>query len=219
MSTPRWRLTLADRLVAASMGPTVETSRLVLRPLRPSDFLAWQELRRRCADWLLPWEPLRQPNAPDPVEQRKVFELRCEQRDRERSQGTSCGFGIFYEDRFVGECNINNIARGPQQAANIGYWIDQQWAGRGFMPEAVIGTLSYCFEGLGLHRIEICIIPRNRPSHRVVEKLQLRSEGLAKGLIEINGVWEDHIRYAITVEEWQERHNEFHDQWLEPKLI
>ncbi len=215
MSTPRWRLTLADRLVAASMGPEIDTARLLLRPLRPSDFLAWQEVRRRCADWLLPWEPLRPPNAPDAVEQRRVFDARCEQRDRERSLGTSCGFGIFFEGRFVGECNLNNIARGPQQSASVGYWIDERWAGRAFTSEAVVGVFSYAFEALGLHRIEICIIPRNVASHRVVEKLGLRQEGIALRFLEINGIREDHVRYAITVEEWQARHNEFYDHWLQ----
>jgi [ribosomal protein S5]-alanine N-acetyltransferase len=218
MSTPRWRLTLADRLVASSMGPEVQTARMSLRPLRPYDFPAWQEVRRRCAQWLIPWEPLRSPNGPDAVEQRRVFEARCEQRDRERSQGTSCGLGMFLDGRFLGECNINNIQRGPQQCANIGYWIDQQWAGRSFMPEAVVGTLAHAFEVIGLHRIEIAIIPRNRPSHRVVEKLQLRSEGIALRFLEINGIWEDHVRYAITAEEWQERQEEFYSRWLNPSL-
>jgi ribosomal-protein-alanine N-acetyltransferase len=32
--------------------------------------------------------------------------------------------------------------------------------------------------------------------------------------LEINGVWEDHVRYAMTLEEWQDRRDEMVDQWL-----
>ena len=39
----------------------------------------------------------------------------------------------------------------------------------------------------------------------MVEKLGIRSEGIAERLIEIDGVWEDHMRFAITVEEWAQR--------------
>jgi ribosomal-protein-alanine N-acetyltransferase len=32
--------------------------------------------------------------------------------------------------------------------------------------------------------------------------------------VEISGVWEDHIRYAITAEEWDERRAELTDRWI-----
>ena len=49
---------------------------------------------------------------------------------------------------------------------------------------------------------------------RVVEKLELRNEGLAERYLEINGVWEDHFRYAITAEEWADRRDELVTSWL-----
>jgi ribosomal-protein-alanine N-acetyltransferase len=33
----------------------------------------------------------------------------------------------------------------------------------------------------------------------------------------INGVWEDHIRYALTAEEWAERGKELLAEWVEPR--
>ena len=72
----------------------------------------------------------------------------------------------------------------------------------------------YAFEDLHLHRLQISIIPRNRSSHRVVEKLGIRSEGVALRYLEINGAWEDHVRYAITSEEWEERGKELVRDWL-----
>jgi ribosomal-protein-alanine N-acetyltransferase len=37
---------------------------------------------------------------------------------------------------------------------------------------------------------------------------------VAQRFLEINGVWEDHIRYGITVEEWQQRRNELLSVWI-----
>ena len=61
--------------------------RVTLRPLVVEDFPAWQEVRRRNADWLLKWEPKRVPGAPDPVESRDAFAMRCGARERERDIG------------------------------------------------------------------------------------------------------------------------------------
>jgi ribosomal-protein-alanine N-acetyltransferase len=74
--------------------------------------------------------------------------------------------------------------------------------------------LRFAFEDLGLHRVEVAIVPRNRPSRRVVDKLALREEGVAVRYLEIDGQWEDHVRYAITAEEWEERAGELTPRWL-----
>jgi ribosomal-protein-alanine N-acetyltransferase len=47
-----------------------------------------------------------------------------------------------------------------------------------------------------------------------MEKLRVREEGVAVRYLEINGTWEDHIRYGITVEEWNERREEFVAAWI-----
>ena len=57
-------------------------------------------------------------------------------------------------------------------------------------------------------------MPRNSNSRRVMEKLRFREEGVALRYLEINGVWEDHIRFAITAEEWQVRRLELTEAWI-----
>ena len=215
VSSGRWRQSLNERLTQLAMGPEVLTRRMLLRPLRPSDAPAWQEVRRRCEGWLTKWEPARPVGSADAVSSRRIFENRCEARDRERAAGTAVGFAMIHDGRFVGECNLNNITRGAMQSATIGYWIDETVAGLGLTGEAVVGVMSYAFETLGLHRVEIAIVPRNGASIRVVEKLGLREEGIAERLIEINGVWEDHLRFAITVEEWHQRAPELRRAYLD----
>lgn len=189
--------------------------RLLLRPLVASDFPAWREVRRRNVDWLTKWEAARVPGAPDAVEDRGAFEARCAARQRERMLGTGFGFGLFVGGEFAGEINLNSIQRGPFQNAYIGYWIDEKQAGNGYMSEAVVLVARFAFDELHLHRIQIAIIPRNYNSRRVMEKLGLRDEGMAERYLEIDGVWEDHIRYAMTVEEWTERSEELLKAWID----
>lgn len=189
--------------------------RIVLRALVEGDFTAWRRVRRRNADWLLPWEPQRLPGQPDSSTDRDAFRIRCSARERERQLGTGYGLGIFVEGRLAGEINLNAVQRGPFQNAYVGYWIAEDQAGEGYVPEALVVLLRFAFEDLNLHRVQVAIIPRNRASHRVVEKLGLRSEGVAERYLEINGVWEDHVRYAMTAEEWQERGPDLIATWID----
>ena len=188
--------------------------RVLLRSLVPQDFEQWREVRRRCQTWLTKWEPRPSPGHPDVVEDRRAFAARCGARDRERQMGSGYGFGIFVEERFVGEINLNGVQRGAFQNAYVGYWIDEACAGRGYTPEATAAVFRFAFEELGLHRLQIAVIPRNLSSRRVAMKLGLRDEGTALRYLEINGVWEDHVRYAITAEEWAERRDDYLEQWL-----
>ncbi len=183
--------------------------------MRESDYEPWHEIRVRCRDWLVPWEP-RPAGAPSASEDRASFAARCALRERERQIGSGYGFGIFVDDRFVGELTLSSIQRGPFQSASIGYWIDRAWAGQNLVPEAVVVALRFAFDVLGLHRVEVSIIPRNAASRRVAEKLDLRLEGISERFLEIDGQWEDHVRYAITTEEWQLRRDDLVGGWLAP---
>lgn len=187
--------------------------RLLLRPLLVDDYSQWREVRTVNEDWLTKWEPQRISGQPDVVQSRQAFSSRCAARQRERQLGTGYGFGIFVDDVLAGEMNVSSIQRGPFQNAYVGYWIDQRLAGQEYTPEALVVAMRFSFEELRLHRLQIAIIPRNRPSRRVVEKLGIRLEGMAERYLEINGHWEDHLRYAITTEEWNERVDEF-GAWL-----
>jgi ribosomal-protein-alanine N-acetyltransferase len=188
--------------------------RVLLRTLTEADYDAWFEVRSRCRDWLVAWEP-RPRGAPLPAEDRVSFAARCALRERERQIGTGYGFGIFVGKRFAGEVTLSSIQRGPFQTGHIGYWIDQELAGRGYTPEAVVVVLGFAFDVISLHRVEISIIPRNHASLRVVEKLGLRTEGIAQKYLEIDGEWEDHAKFARTAEEWSQRRDLLVEAWID----
>lgn len=196
--------------------PELRGRRVLLRPLAPQDFEAWSEVRRSSRDWLVKWEPRPVPGQPDPTVDKRAFTSRCNARYRERELGSGYGFGVFVDDKFAGEINISSVQRGPFQNAYVGYWVDHAAAGNGYIPEAFVVVARFAFEDLMLHRLQVSIIPRNQPSLRVAEKLGLRNEGTALRYLEINGVWEDHVRFAITSEDWAEKRDQYFQEWLLP---
>jgi ribosomal-protein-alanine N-acetyltransferase len=195
-------------------APWLTGKRITMRPLREEDFAQWQEVRLANEEWLLKWEPLRPANAPDPVRDRSAFLVRCDARRRDRQAGAGFSFGVFVDNRFAGEMNLSSIHRGAHQNAYVGYWIDHRHAGKGYTPEALVALMQFAFDELNLHRVQISIIPRNSASRRVVEKLDIRAEGIAERYLQINGAWEDHIRFAMTAEEWDDRRDELVGAWL-----
>ena len=145
--------------------------RILMRPLTGADWPQWSEVRARNEDWLKPWEPQRPANLLDPTRDREAFVARCRARDRDRQAGVAYGFGLFVGEAFAGEVNLNGIVRGAQQCGTIGYWIDRDRAGHRYVAEGVVAVFRYAVEHLRLHRLEICIVPRNDSSRRVMEVL------------------------------------------------
>ena len=54
-----------------------------------------------------------------------------------------------------------------------------------------------------LHRVEASCLPNNEASRRLLEKLGFTCEGLARGYLRIDGVWRDHLIYALLREDWR----------------
>ena len=196
--------------------PNLQGRRIALRSLKKEDFIHWQEVRQQNHDWLTKWEPLRSPGQKDPAKDINVFEARCRSRQRESQLGTGWGFGIFIGDCFIGEINLNNVTRGAFQSSHVGYWISEDKAGNNYTPEALVVLMRFAFEELALHRLQISIVPRNISSRRVMEKLNLRCEGLSEKYLEIGGTWEDHLRFAVTSEEWVRRADQLTEEWIKP---
>ena len=167
-----------------------------LRQLKKSDARKLQALLIKDRAWLSPWEATT-PGIRYPVDARDlVRNLLYQQR-----KGTGLAFIIEVDGALAGQINVANILYGSVSSATVGYWIGQDFAGRGAMPIAVALTVDYLFDELGLHRVEIDIRPENEASLRVVEKLKLRKEGLKERFIHIDGQWRDHRVFAITSEE------------------
>jgi ribosomal-protein-alanine N-acetyltransferase len=172
-----------------------------IRPTEPSDARAQLALRLANRDHTGPWDPLRDESFYTEAGQR--LELDLDQRSW--AAGNAYAFAVLdtdERDRLIGRVALSNVVRGPWQNATLGYWIASAAGGRGHATRAVRLALRFAFEHAGLHRVQPAIIPRNVRSVRVAEKVGFRLEGRALRYLKINGVWEDHDVYALTIEDW-----------------
>ena len=104
--------------IISSNGPLrLFGRRVMLRPLVASDFEAWSEVRLRNGEWLTKWEPMPLITSPDPATSRDAFTNRCAARDRERHAGNAYCLGLFVNNVFAGEVNLNGVVRGANQAS------------------------------------------------------------------------------------------------------
>lgn len=182
---------------------TLHHGNVTLRPLRAGDERAWAEIRRRGEAWFRPWDSTRPPDSLDTTVPFAVLARRFRKRAR---RGTMLPWAVDYtpegeKPRFVGQVTVSGITHGSASWAQIGYWIDQQWAGRGIIPIAVAMATDYCFATLRLHRMEVAIRPENVNSLAVVRKLGFRYEGRRERYMHVDGDWRDHEMFALHAEE------------------
>jgi ribosomal-protein-alanine N-acetyltransferase len=169
---------------------------IALRPLDPGDAGALHDFRVRNRGFLAPWEPTREDGYYTLASATATIEAQRTERERDRGYA----FGVF-ADGLVGFVNLNGILRGAFHNAYLGYGIGEEWNGRGYATAAVLEASRIGFGELGLHRIQAAVIPRNHGSIRVLEKAGFRREGMAERYLKIDGVWEDHVLFARTVED------------------
>jgi ribosomal-protein-alanine N-acetyltransferase len=187
-----WPVTLTEpHLLAEPVG---------LRPVRVSDARAWREIRVRNAPWLRPWEPTN-PETPLYRSSLGPYVSMARTMRREARQGLTVPWVVTFGGRFVGQLTVGSIVWGSARSAQVGYWIDEAYAGRGITPTALALAMDHCFFVIGLHRVEATIRPENHASRRVVEKLGFREEGLRRRSLHIDGAWRDHLCYAMTAED------------------
>ena len=159
-----------------------------------ADFDDWVSLRRNNIEHLAPWEPSWNPAHLS----RSSYRSRLAKFKKMISADTGYPFHIFRADNgaLVGACNLTFIRRGSLQSASIGYWVGQEFGRQGFARAAVRAVLKFAFGELGLHRVEAGVQPDNTASIKLLENAGFVREGTARGMIKIDGKWQDHIVYA-----------------------
>jgi ribosomal-protein-alanine N-acetyltransferase len=195
-----------------SLSSVLRTDRLEIRPPRAQDVGALRSLLRSNEEHLRPWSPLPPPGS-NPTSLVSVAERVADERRKWRADvGYSflvfsiTQLGDFHERRLVGRVALSHVSRGAFQNAYLGYFVDGDEQSRGLTTEAVRAVVSFALgpveaKGLGLHRIQAAVVPRNQRSRRVLAKAGFREEGLARRYLAIAGTWEDHVIYARTAED------------------
>lgn len=81
--------------------------------------------------------------------------------------------------------------------AELGYWVAEDYWGRGIATEASKKMLNFGFDMLRLNKVVAFHMARNPASGRVLEKLGMRKEGFFQQHVKKWGQFEDVVAYGI----------------------
>ena len=98
----------------------------------------------------------------------------------------------------VGTIGISNVVRGVFRAAHLGYSLDGEHVGLGYMHEALQATIAFAFGPLDLHRLMANYQPTNERSARVLRRLGFTVEGFARDYLFLGGAWRDHLLTSLV---------------------
>ncbi len=114
--------------------------------------------------------------------------------------GTGIDLGIYKDNQLIGKIKISNIVYGVFKSGIVGYSLDNEHQGNGYMTEALNLILRYAEDELELHRLEASILTDNSKSRSVLIRCGFKEVGLNEKYLFINGAWRNHITFSRILE-------------------
>ena len=111
---------------------------------------------------------------------------------------------IFFENRIAGVLGYNLIDN-DNGVGQVGYWLAEEFTGRGIMTLAVQDLITLGFEYFGLQKVEIRCAVENRKSRAIPERLGFRQEGVIRRGEKVSDRYLDLVPYGLLSEQWARR--------------
>lgn len=173
----------------------LNTERLALRNLTPENTEEMLDYYIRNEEHLRQYEPTRDSGFYTYEGQKEILT----ESFRQFIDGTSIDLGIFKDEKLIGKIKLSNIVYGILRNAFVGYSIDKEHQGKGYMKEALNTVCSYAFEEMDLHRLEASTLIENSRSQGVLKACGFNELGISEKYLYINGEWRDHkIFYKVN---------------------
>ncbi|MCC6872689.1 MAG: GNAT family N-acetyltransferase [Sandaracinaceae bacterium] len=192
----------AARLRESAVTARLQTPRLVVRLAAEAEAAAVVDYFARNRAHLGPWEP----RHPDEFYSQDYWHDRLALYKLEALEGRGWRAMVYERDRperVIGTVSITNVVRGALQGANLGYGLDGELQGRGYMREALEAVVAFAFDTLGLHRLEANYRPENARSGLLLKRLGFVPQGFARDYLLIDGAWRDHVLTARVNAIWK----------------
>jgi RimJ/RimL family protein N-acetyltransferase len=180
----------------------IRTERLLLRPLDAATDVdavhAYQSRADVCR--YIPYSP----RTRDEVAQR----LADPQRTRSALDEAGQAIALAVVRRDTGEL-VGDVMlmwhSAEHRSGEIGYVLNPEHQGNGFVTEACRALLALAFDRLNLHRVIGRIDSRNEASAAVLRRLGMRQEAVLVENEWFKGEWTTEIDFAILAREWRDQ--------------
>jgi [ribosomal protein S5]-alanine N-acetyltransferase len=167
-----------------------------IRNFTPDSAKELLEYYLRNEEHLSPYEPMRDKSFYTYEIQKSILLESYKQ----LMNGTTFDLGIYKDKQLMGKIKLSNIVNGVFKSGIIGYSIDKDYQGKGYMKEAVMLILKYARDELNLHRIEASVLIDNNRSKGVLIGCGFKEIGLNEKYLFINGAWRDHLTFYKILE-------------------
>jgi RimJ/RimL family protein N-acetyltransferase len=176
----------------------LQSDRLTLRPFEPDDAA---DVQRLAGNWKIADTTL---NVPHPYDDGMAEEWISTHRP-EFDEGKRAIFAVTRtaDGQLIGAIGLT-IDR-TFDRAELGYWIGEPYWGSGYCSEAAKTVIRYAFEKLALNRIHACYLERNPASGKVLKKIGMTNEGVARQHIKKHGKFEDLVMCGLLRDERDDR--------------
>lgn len=169
--------------------PILETERLILRRVLPSDVKEMFELRSN---------PVTMKYIPRPLltnHEEALAHIQMMEDKIETNEGINWAITLKGDDKMIGVIGHYRI-KPEHYRAEVGYMILPEYHGKGITTEAVQCVVDYGFNTMQLHSIEGVIDPENEASEKVLQKCGFVKEAHFKENEFYNGKFIDAVVYS-----------------------
>ena len=108
---------------------------------------------------------------------------------------------IFYQSQIAGVVGYNLIDK-DNHIGHIGYWLGQEYNGKGIMTKSVRELIQVGFDYYSLQRIDIRCAVENSRSRAIPERLNFQPEGIIRQAEKLGDQYVDHVVYGLLKEEY-----------------
>lgn len=176
--------------------PTLETKRLVLRPItiEDTDFIF-----QHFSDTALNQFLMDEPPVTEYSQAQEIVKFYVEP-----SEKTYNRWIIIRKTDLqpIGTCGYHKWDK-RYYRAEIGYDLSPKLWGEGYMSEALREAITYGYGQMELNRVEALVYVENHRSISLLKRLGFIEEGMLRDYFYLNGIFYDHYLFALLQREWK----------------
>jgi len=169
---------------------------LLLRSLQPRDADELFSAVNTSREHLRPWMPWVDMTTKPEHSLHHIQQSLVQQNNQE-----AIALGIIYQRKLVGCVGMHNWDHNLKKA-QLGYWIADDYSGKGISHTSLKSFIGFLFEKAGLNKLEIQFMVTNRRSAAVAEKLGFIVEGVIRQSYILNGAYHHLVLTGLLKTEW-----------------